>query len=357
MLKPNKILIIRFSALGDLVLTTPIFRELKRIFPHSQITMLTSIGDGSVLNNNPHIDNFIWHKRRESFSELNKLIKKLQKENFDIVFDAHRSLRSIWIVWHLTIFRLHKKPNVWFINKRSWQRSLLINFKINFLKNTLSQRMHLLLPLQKQTGLLLNNHTELFTDTNINKKIDIFLKKNNILHKKYIAIGASASYPLKRWPLKYFNELISLLIKENFPIVLVGGENETENTKLEQDFYGKVINAAGQFTSLESAELLRHARVVVTNDTSISHLAEAMQTPAIVFFGATVREFGYSPFLKESKVMETEEKLKCRPCSRDGRGSCSNPDKLRCLTSITPEMVLSIIIELNEHNTNKFNYK
>ena len=82
-----------------------------------------------------------------------------------------------------------------------------------------------------------------------------------------------------------------------------------------------------------------------------------MQTPAIVFFGATVREFGYSPFLKESKVMETEEKLKCRPCSRDGRGSCSNPDKLRCLTSITPEMVLAIITELNEQNSDKLNYK
>ncbi len=319
--------------------------------------MLTSNRDGSVLNNNPHIDNFIWHKRNESYSELHKLIKKLQRENFDIVFDAHRSLRSIWIVWHLTIFRLHTKPEVWMINKRSWQRSLLINFKINFLKNTLSQRVHLLLPLQKQTDFLLDNHTELFPNTNIVKKINIFLKKNNLLHKKYIAIGASASYPLKRWPLKYYNELISKLIKENFPVVLVGGENEKENAKLEQDFYGKIINAAGHFKSLESAELLRHARVVVTNDTSISHLAEAMKTPAIVFFGATVREFGYSPFLKESKIMETKEKLRCRPCSRDGRGSCSNPDKLRCLTSITPERVLSIINELNDHNSDKCNYK
>ena len=106
--------------MGDLVLTTPIFRELKRIFPHAQITVLTSTGDGSILKNNPHIDNFIWHKRRESYSEINKLIKKLQKENFDIVFDAHRSLRSIWIVWHLTFFRLNSKPNVWLINKRSW---------------------------------------------------------------------------------------------------------------------------------------------------------------------------------------------------------------------------------------------
>ena len=146
--KPKNILIIRFSALGDLVLTTPIFRELKRVFPDAEITLLTSSGTGSVLNNNPHIDHFIWHKRKETYSELNKLIKKLHKENFDLVYDAHRSLRSIWIVWNLTRFGFSKTPKAWFISKRSWQRSLLINFKLNFLSNTPSQRQHLLLPLQ-----------------------------------------------------------------------------------------------------------------------------------------------------------------------------------------------------------------
>ena len=351
MVKSKKILIIRFSALGDLVLTTPIFRELKRVYPDAEITLLTSTGDGSVLYNNPHIDHFIWHKRRESYRELNKLINNLKKETFDIVYDAHRSLRSIWIVWNLTSFGFNKKPNIWLINKRSWQRILLINFKINFLNNTPSQREHLLLPLQKQTSVLLNNHTELFPDPNTVKKINIFINKHNLLHKKYIAIGASASYPLKRWPLKYFNVLISILIKQDCPVVLIGAANETENTKLEKKFLGKVINAAGKFTSLESAELLRHARIVVTNDTSISHLAEAMQTPAIVFFGATVKDFGYSPFLKDSKIMETKEKLSCRPCTRDGRGRCSHSDELRCLTTITPEMVLSIINELNDHNS------
>ena len=347
MLNPNKILIIRFSALGDLVLTTPIFRELKRVYPDSEITFLTSAGDGSVLNNNPHIDHIIWHKRGESLNELNKLILRLKKENFDLVYDAHRSLRSIWIVWRLTSFGLNNPPNVWLINKRSLQRSLLINFKLNFLNNTSSQREHLLLPLQKRTSLILNHHTELFPNQNNINKIKNFLLKNNLLSKKYIAIGASASYPLKRWPLKYFKELISILLKHNCSIVLVGGENELENTKLEQYFSGNVINAAGKFSTLESAEILRHAIIVVTNDTSISHLAEAMLTPAIVFFGATVREFGYTPFLKDSKIMETNENLSCRPCSRDGRGKCRNPDELRCLNSITPQMVLSKIHKLN----------
>ena len=339
--------------MGDLVLTTPIFRELKRVFPDAEITLLTSSGTGSVLSNNPHIDHFILHKRKETYSELNKLIKKLHKEIFDLVYDAHRSLRSIWIVWNLTRFGISRTPKTWFISKRSWQRNFLINFKLNFLGNTPSQRQHMLLPLQNQTSLVLNNHTELFPDPNTVMQIKIFLNKNNLLHKRYVAIGASASYPLKRWPLKNFHELISKLIKQDCPVVLVGSANESENTKLEHDFSGKVINAAGKFSPLESAELLRHARFVVTNDTSISHLAEAMKTPAIVFFGPTVGEFGYPPFLKESKMMETYEKLSCRPCSRDGRGVCSNPDKLRCLTKITPEMVYSIISELKDQNSLK----
>ena len=105
LIKPKNILIIRFSALGDLVLTTPIYRELKRVFPDVEITLLTSSRTGSVLNSNPHIDHFILHKRKETYSDLNKLIKKLNEEKFDLVYDAHRSLRSIWTVsyTHLTL--------------------------------------------------------------------------------------------------------------------------------------------------------------------------------------------------------------------------------------------------------------
>ena len=121
------------------------------------------------------------------------------------------------------------------------------------------------------------------------------------------------------------------------------GTGEKETIQLEKEFSGEIQSVAGRFSPLETAELLRQARIVVTNDTSVGHLAESMRTPVIVLFGATVREFGYAPFLEESKMLETEEVLSCRPCSRDGRGECRNPDYLRCLTTITPEMVLSLI--------------
>ncbi|MBC8257844.1 MAG: glycosyltransferase family 9 protein [SAR324 cluster bacterium] len=345
MFNPRKILIIRFSALGDLVLTTPVFREIKRVYPDADVTLLTSSGFGSVLDNNPHIDNFIMHNRNESFSELNSLIKQLRKEKYDLIYDAHRSLRSIWVALNLSGFSLFQTPKVWSINKRSWRRALLLSFKLNLLRNTVPQRVHLLEPLQQNTTLELQNQTELFPDQRVVTQIQNYLKKNKLQSKKFVAVSPSASYGLKCWPLDYFEILISNVLEQGLSIVLVGGPDESETSQLEENFAGKIINAAAKFSPLESAELLRHARIVVTNDSAVSHLAEAMRTPAVVLFGATVKEFGYAPFLEGSKMLETKERLRCRPCSKDGRGHCRNPDVLRCLKAISPERVFTTLAE------------
>lgn len=343
MINSGKILIIRFSSLGDLVLTTPIYRELKNLYPNSKITLLTSSEIGSVLENNPYIDDVIKHSRKETRKELKFLIKKLRKEKFDLIYDAHRSLRSIWIVWNLCGYRFFKMPKVLSIQKRSLKRSLLIRFKFNFLKNSPPQRIHLLRPLNDLAKIELKNHTELFPNQNNTVSIKKFMEDNKLSSKGFLAIGASASYPLKCWPLSNFFELIYKLLEQDWPIVLVGGKNENETKQIEMKFHGKLHNVAGKFSPLESAEILKHAFLAVTNDTSVSHLAEAMGTPALVFFGPTVKEFGYSPFLKKSKILETNQAITCRPCSRDGRGTCKNPEFLKCLSTITPEMVLSLI--------------
>ena len=88
--------------------------------------------------------------------------------------------------------------------------------------------------------------------------------------------------------------------------------------------------------------------MVVTNDTSVCHLAEAVSTPAIVIFGSTVKEFGYAPFLEGSELVETNEILNCRPCSKDGRGKCTNPNYLHCLTTISPQTVMQLIPNLDK---------
>ena len=146
MLQPNKILVIRFSSLGDLILTSPIFRELRRIFPGANLNLLTSVGFGDVLDNNPHLDRIIKHPRKENFEQLNQLIKELQAEVFDLIYDAHRSMRSRWIVSRLTAFGMKRKTTVWKINKRTLNRKLLIHLGYNRLQQGSVSYTHLTLP-------------------------------------------------------------------------------------------------------------------------------------------------------------------------------------------------------------------
>ncbi len=339
MKEPGNILIIRFSSLGDLVLTTPIYRELRKIYPRSMLTLLTSEGFGSVMNNNPHLDRILKHPRRESWKKLSELIRTLKRERFDLIYDAHCSLRSRWIVWQITAFGLKSKPRVWTIDKRSLKRQLLVRLKINRLKDGLPQRLQWILPLQSGSSEPLEDHTELFPDEEEVKNVQLRMEKNGLQPGRFLALAPSASHPLKCWPLVHFRNLARMMLDAGWPIVLVGGPDEPEPELLKQEFGERMVNFAGRLSPLESAEVLRHAKRLVTNDTSLGHMAEALGTPSVVLFGPTVKEFGYAPFLPESRMMETGRDLNCRPCSKEGRGVCRNSETLVCLDSIAPQTV------------------
>ena len=346
--EPRRILVIRFSSLGDLVLTTPLYRELRHAFPDAEITLLTSEGFGEVLANNPHLDRILHHPRREHFPELQALADRLVAEDFDLVYDVHRSLRSRWLVARLTEFHLKIRPTVWAIHKRGWQRLALVKLRSNRMRPIRSQREQWLLPLERHLGCSLPNHTELFPDDKSVERIRSFLEQQQLAPKRFLAVGPSASYPLKCWPLENYRTLITELHQRGWPVVLVGGADEPEPELLAEEFGEGVVNVAGELSPLESAELLSHAAQVICNDTAIAHLAEAMETPVLVLFGPTVREFGYAPSLPGSQLLETELALPCRSCSKDGRGLCRNANTLQCLTSIPPEQVLRHVPDFPE---------
>ncbi|MBF0279644.1 MAG: glycosyltransferase family 9 protein [SAR324 cluster bacterium] len=339
-----KILIIRFSSLGDIVLTTPVFRELKKIYPQSHLTFLTSYEFGSVVANNPYIDQAIYHSRQESRQELNQLVNSLKKQSYDVIYDIHRSLRSRWICWNLKNTLFTKGPKIWRINKQGWERTLLIQLKINLLNKNFSQRERFLKPLQHRVSYSLNPKTELFPTDEQKNTIERLLEENHVPAKKFICIGPSASFPGKCWPVAYFQTLISELLEHKWKIILVGGKDEEEPKKLKEYFTNAVFDLSGKLNPLESAALLSRASFVVCNDTSIGHLAEAMGTPAITIFGPTVREFGYAPFLPKSVLVEKD--LPCRPCTRNGKGECKISETRLCLTSISPTMVKEEILKL-----------
>jgi heptosyltransferase-2 len=335
----SNILLIRFSSLGDLVLTTPIYRELRKIYPDSRLTLLTSEGFGRVLENNPHLDEIIYHHRKETRNDLEKLIDQLRLQKFDLIYDIHNSLRSRWIGWQLK--RHAPKPEHWLIEKRTLARELQIRFGWGQFFNGKSQREQWLEPLRRHHTGALSTKTELFPSVADKNYVKAWLSQNDLQDKPFVCIGASASFPLKCWPLQNFKQLIENIIQSGISVVLVGTNGEIETEELAEYFRGSqnVFCAAGMFTILQSAALLEMANAVVANDTSIIHLAEAMRTPSIALFGPTVKEFGYAPMLAQSRLMETDLALRCRPCSRTGKGTCKNREQQICMYSISTQKV------------------
>lgn len=335
----SNILLIRFSSLGDLVLTTPIYRELRKIYPDSRLTLLTSEGFGRVLENNPHLDEIIYHHRKETRNDLEKLIDQLRLQKFDLIYDIHNSLRSRWIGWQLK--RHAPKPEHWLIEKRTLARELQIRFGWGQFFNGKSQREQWLEPLRRHHTGALSTKTELFPSVADKNYVKAWLNQNDLQDKPFVCIGASASFPLKCWPLQNFKQLIENIIQSGISVVLVGTNGEIETEELAEYFRGSqnVFCAAGMFTILQSAALLEMANAVVANDTSIIHLAEAMRTPSIALFGPTVKEFGYAPMLAQSRLIETDLALRCRPCSRTGKGTCKNRDQQICMYSISTQKV------------------
>jgi len=335
----SNILLIRFSSLGDLVLTTPIYRELRKINPDSRLTLLTSEGFGRVLENNPHLDEIIYHHRKETRNDLEKLIDQLRLQKFDLIYDIHNSLRSRWIGWQLK--RHAPKPEHWLIEKRTLARELQIRFGWGQFFNGKSQREQWLEPLRRHHTGALSTKTELFPSIADKNYVKAWLNQNDLQDKPFVCIGASASFPLKCWPLQNFKQLIENIIQSGISVVLVGTNGEIETEELAEYFRGSqnVFCAAGIFTILQSAALLEMANAVIANDTSIVHLAEAMRTPSIALFGPTVKEFGYAPMLAQSRLIETDLALRCRPCSRTGKGTCKNREQQICMYSISTQKV------------------
>ena len=321
------------------MLTTPIYRELRKVYPDSRLTLLTSEGFGRVLENNPHLDEIIYHHRKETRIDLKELINQLRLQKFDLIYDIHNSLRSRWIGWQLK--RHAPKPEHWLIEKRTLARELQIRFRWGQFFNGKSQREQWLGPLQRHHTGTLSTKTELFPSVADKNYVKAWLNQNDLQDKPFICIGASASFPLKCWPLQNFKQLVENIIQSGVSVVLVGANGEIETEELAEYFRGSqnVFCAAGIFTILQSAALLEMANAVVANDTSIIHLAEAMRTPSIALFGPTVKEFGYAPMLAQSRLIETDLALRCRPCSRTGKGTCKNREQQICMYSISTQKV------------------
>jgi heptosyltransferase-2 len=335
-------LIIRFSSIGDIILSTPIVAQLKLTYPNCKISFLTYKNFTSLLTGIKFIDQVIGVEKGNGLKGLVHIIRTVkefhQKSQFSIIIDHHSSLRSFFV--SMSLFKLPKIV----MNKKRFTREILLKLKMNFLKNDLP---HALRHISEWQGLLHYqfDQKKLAQFIGINDEvITLSPIKKNLNPQKMVIFLPGASFQAKRWPIHYFSELIEKFLKDKDLIefqvtVLAGKEDEfcQELSELKNKYPDRFFNLQGQTNLLESMEIINNSQLVVGNDTGLIHAAESLGIKVISFMGPTHESFGFRPYLSYSHVMS--KNLWCRPCSATGSKKCFRKQQY-CFMMIKPLDVL-----------------
>ena len=308
-----KILIIRFSSIGDIVLTTPVIRCLKKQLPNAEIHFLTKYSYREIIEYNPFID--VKHYLKDDLSEV---ISTLKKEKFDLIVDLHNNFRS------------------WRVKTALRRKGVSFN-KINFEKLIYVWTKRNLMPVAHVVDRYLETVKPLGI-SNDGNGLNYFIPQQDLISPEqlplshlhgFIAIGIGGNHNTKKLPVAKLQQLVKHL---SLPIILLGGKEDVEiGESIRAIDPIKVFNACGKFSINQSASIIQLSRSVITHDTGMMHVAAAFNKKIVSIWGNTVPEFGMSPFYgnnlpqsnlqKLSNIVEVK-KLWCRPCSKLGYQKC-----------------------------------
>lgn len=303
-----KFLIIRFSSIGDIVLTTPVIRCLKNQVPNAEVHFLTKNAFSATLSLNPYLDRVIGYNHN-----LSEVYPQLLLEQYDFIIDLHHNVRSLKVKWKLGVksFSFHK------LNIEKW---LITALKINKLPSIHIVDRYL-------------DTLKLWGVKNDGKGLDYFISEEDSLaiqnlpegfRHHFIGLVIGAAIPTKQLPVEKLQSICEGL---PYPIVLLGGPNDATNGETIAKNKTHVFNACGKFTLNQSAGLVAAASLIITHDTGLMHIAAAFKKPIISIWGNTIPQFGMTPYYgtsvstPDSKIFEIAG-LPCRPCSKIGYKIC-----------------------------------
>ena len=320
-----KFLILRFSSIGDIVLTTPVIRCLRLQMPEAEIHFLSRQNFRDVLEHNPYINKNIFFK-----DDVDEVISELKKEKYDYIIDLHHNIRSLRVKRAL-------KTKSFSFNKLNIEKWLIVNLKINRL------------PQQHIVDRYLETISS-FGIKNDGQGLDYFIsakeekaieKLPEAFGKNFIAWAIGAHHATKQLPIE---KMISIARKIKLPVVILGGKEDiNKSNELIKHFQSPVFNGCGIFSINESAAIIKHAQHVLTHDTGMMHIAAAFRKNIISVWGNTIPEFGMSPYLPAAfatnSLIVQVNNLSCRPCSKIGYQKCPK-GHFKCMKEINENEII-----------------
>lgn len=314
-----KVLVLRFSSIGDIVLTSPVLRCLKEQVKDVHIHVATKEIFGDLVRYNPNVARVHVLKRGAQGDDLSGLIDELRVERFDAIIDLHHNLRTARVKRALGV----KANSFAKLNIEKW---LMVNFKMDRLPD-----QHIV---DRYLGTVLHLGVK-----NDEKGLELFIPPEREVelttlpphHQRgYTALAIGAAHATKRLPPHKLIELAALI---QGPIVVIGGKEDQEVARAIVSATGaRVFDATGKYDILGSASLIRQAQRVIAHDSGAMHIACAFKRPVMSIWGNTIPGFGMGPYipLHPERAGIAQVDVGCRPCSKIGHDRCPQ-GHFRCM--------------------------
>ncbi len=328
----SKILIIRLSSIGDIIQCMSTIGGIRRWAPDAEIHWIARSDMAQTLSVDPRIDKVWAFDKSLGLKGLLALADELRAEKFDYIYDAHSNLRSNVLKLKLC-YRFSHRPRLVVRSKERFHRFLLFKFRINRFKNWPFIGAESFRAPLREWGV--TDFEDDFKDWQF--PAEYAAKFGDICEGRTVTLVPSANWEMKRWPVSHWRSLVELLPDCRF--VILAGPADTFCEQIRDVAPERVVNMAGKCSIMESSYIVSRSKVIVSGDTGFMHSADQFGVPSIALMGPTA--FGY-PARETSHVMELD--MKCRPCTKDGRGECSQSTYQQCLAGITPQSVAQQVL-------------
>lgn len=321
-----KFLIIQTAFIGDVILATPIIEKLHHFYPDSQIDFLLRKGNENLLRNHPFVDNLIiWNKKQNKTKNLLRVIQRIRGKKYDYIMNLQR-FASTGII---TTFSGAKLKIGFHKNPLSFAFTRSIKHEIGNGKHEVERNLKLI---------------EEITDSSFYKP-KLYPTDNDFeivsqyKMRPYLCIAPTSVWFTKQFPAEKWITLLKN-IGSKYQVFLIGGPDDKDacNNIIEQSELNNITNLAGELTFLQTSALMKNAAMNYVNDSAPMHMASAMNARTTAVFCSTIPEFGFGPLAKDSKIVETEENLDCRPCGLHGYKKCPK-GHFKCANTINNEQL------------------
>jgi heptosyltransferase-2 len=342
-MKSRKILFIQTAFIGDAILSLPALQKLKEIYPDFSIDVLCNPESEEIFKASASVDEVIVLDKKGIHKSLFNTVRfanQIKKNNYVKLYSSHRSFRT-----SLIVFVLGVKESYGFDTA-----SLKFVYK-NLVKYNLSD--HEVQRNLSLVGFHFNQNDwrikpEVISSSLIKEKVLSYLNKNKI-NNNFIAIAPGSIWETKKYPQKYFEEVINYLTEKKKQVLLIGGVKDKKLcSSLVGDNSTLVFDTSGLFSIIESIELLKHANILISNDSAPTHLGMAAGIKVLTIYCSTTAAFGFYPYSLTSRFVSYDN-LDCKPCGLHGYNKCPL-NTFDCGLKLSPKIIIKNMEEMSNDN-------